>query len=293
MTEHAHPSRWARAGLWLRFYVGRSIALDRETMRLHEWAAGERAAFLASKSAALPRLQAGCSADVRAGGVTFRATSPLDLGTFQSCLIDVHDELVVPGILDGTPQPVVLDVGANVGQFAAAVKTFVPGARIVSVEPDPDTHAKLARNLARMSGSRSHRVAVGERREVRRLHRHEVSVMATLRPGEVVDYDPRLTVEVDVVPLDELTTDLPRIDVLKIDVEGFEVEALRGARETLRRTRYLLIEIGLGREASGANLEALSLVRSLVPSARIVRIGRPLGTEADPICQDVLIALDG
>lgn len=291
MTQDTSETRWSRAALWLRFYVGRSVSLDRDTLGLRRWPVRERAAFLASKTAALPRIQSGRSADVRAGSVTFRATSALDLGSFQSCLLDVHDEVVVPGLLEDVDEPVVVDVGANVGQFASAIKTFVPRARIISVEPDPDTHAKLVHNLAGMSRARSHQVAVGEHREVLALHRHHVSLMTTLRPGEVEEYDPELMVDVDVVPLDELTQDLPRIDLLKIDVEGFEVEALRGAPQTLSRTRYLLIEIGLGREATGANMEALTLIRSLVPQARIVRFGRPLGGDEDPICQDVLIAL--
>lgn len=291
MTASTPRTRWGKAALWVRFYVGRSVALDRETLHLHRWGARERAAFLASKAAALPALQAGRTATVRAGDVHFRATSPLDLGTFQTCLLDVHDVVVVPAVLDGTPAPVVVDVGANVGQFAAATRAFVPDAQIVSVEPDPDTHAKLRHNLAGFPGARSHQVAVGEERAVMTLHRHHVSVMATLRPGEVEDYDPELTVDVDVLTLDEITADLPRVDLLKIDVEGFEVEALRGARETLARSRYLLLEVGLGRESSGANLEALALVRSIVPGARIVRFGRPLGGADTPICQDVLIAL--
>ena len=200
MTASTPRTRWGKAALWVRFYVGRSVALDRETLHLHRWGARERAAFLASKAAALPALQAGRTATVRAGDVHFRATSPLDLGTFQTCLLDVHDVVVVPAVLDGTPAPVVVDVGANVGQFAAATRAFVPDAQIVSVEPDPDTHAKLRHNLAGFPGARSHQVAVGEERAVMTLHRHHVSVMATLRPGEVEDYDPELTVDVDVRP---------------------------------------------------------------------------------------------
>lgn len=285
--------RWEYAALWLRFYVARSVALDRATLSLSRWPVAARAAFLASKAKALPRLQSGRPAQVTVGGTTFTATSALDLGSLQSCLLDVHDEIVVTGVLGDVAEPVVLDVGANVGQFLTAIKAFYPGAQVVSVEPDPDTHAKLATNAAPMPGVSTRCVAVGETRGSLTLHRHHVSLMSTLRPGAVEEYDPELTLEVDVLPLDELAADLPHVDLLKIDVEGFELEALRGARTLLRRTRYLLLELGLGRQLDGANLEVLALVHELVPGARVVRFGRPLGGAEDPICQDVLIELPG
>ncbi len=97
----------------------------------------------------------------------------------------------------------------------------------------------------------------------------------------------------DVARLDDVLVDNDFVDLLKVDVEGSELDVLQGGIEVLRRTRYLLIEIGLGRDTRGNNLELMSLVRDAAPGAKIIRFGRPLGSLADPIAQDVLISMDG
>jgi len=50
-------------------------------------------------------------------------------------------------------------------------------------------------------------------------------------------------VKVPCVRLDDELRDVPRIDVLKIDTEGYETHVLRGAGETLKKTERIAIEV--------------------------------------------------
>ena len=47
---------------------------------------------------------------------------------------------------------------------------------------------------------------------------------------------------VDVYPLDEMIAS-EHIDLLKIDVEGAEIEVLKGADKVLKRTKYVMVEV--------------------------------------------------
>ena len=225
------------------------------------------------------------------GRVSLTVRTTNEVGTIQSSICDVHDDVICAGVLGGKDSPVVVDVGANIGQFSAAILLFAPEAAILAVEPDPDVHARLATHLATAQGVRTACVAAGAE--------ERPSASATSRPAGDVDlahgrasgYDLVGTVEVDVVTLDELTRHLPAVDLLKVDVEGYELEVLRGAQSLLRRTRFLLVELGLGREQSRDNLDVFAAVRTACPDARIVRFGRPLGDPAAPLCQDVLLEL--
>lgn len=286
MTSHSRRRRNVPASLAL---ASQSVALDRRTLALARLPWSARRRLITAKAKALMALAAGTSGRMHVGCLTLDVENTNEVGTIQSSICDVHDD-VLSEVLDGE-SPVVIDVGANIGQFSAAVLLFVPHATVLAIEPDPDVHKRLAANLSSAAGVTTTCYAAGSVQGVLPLGRAALAVMSTLRQDALDGYDIVETVDVVVEQLDVLTENYPAVDLLKIDVEGFEIEALQGATELLKRTRFLLIELGLGRDPSRPNLDVLAAIRDVCPRSRIVRFGRPLGDPQHPLCQDVLLEL--
>ena len=211
----------------MRFYVLASLRMDRQTLGLHHLPMTQRLQLVAAKATALATLARHRPAPLRVGPITFTANSTLDLGSFQSCVVDVHDELVVPDLLSGRA-PVVVDVGANVGQFTCATKLFAPDAQIRCFEPDPAVYQSLAANVAALDHVEPRCAGLGAKAETVPFFRHEISLMSTLRPSSAETYDPANTIDVDVLRLDDAVADLDAIDLVKIDVEGLELDVIEG-----------------------------------------------------------------
>jgi FkbM family methyltransferase len=136
----------------------------------------------------------------------------------------------------------VVDVGANIGYNTLhAARLAGPKGRVVAIEPTPDNLAVLRSNVA-TAGLRNvavEPVAAGRTRGTRDLFvRGTVSAVNSLFPlscyASVTDVLP-----VPVVPLDELVDGA--VDVVKIDVEGAELDVLEGMSRLLRAPRVVLI----------------------------------------------------
>jgi FkbM family methyltransferase len=143
---------------------------------------------------------------------------------------------------------VFIDVGANVGVHAlAAARALEPlGGHVLAFEPEARAAAELER-AARDNGVNAitiERVALGAwrgRAELRSSvgwHTDDLGVLSLHGDGDLVS-------TVDVVPFDEWWNEnkCNRIDLLKIDVEGAEVEVLQGMEKTLARHRPRLIVV--------------------------------------------------
>ncbi len=136
------------------------------------------------------------------------------------------------------PKGVALDVGANVGAYALLLGRWVGASgRVFAFEPSPSAYDGLTTHVRmnRLDGVvTAVCAAVSER-----VGTQPFIVEATAGEGRLAARSStRPTVDVDVTTIDAFCAQAGIVpDFVKVDVEGAELEVLRGARETLARTR--------------------------------------------------------
>lgn len=165
------------------------------------------------------------------------------------------------------PGDTFVDVGANIGWFTLlAARRVGPRGGVVAIEATPDTLRTLEANLRRngVGNVALHGVAVGERDGTARIHAHG-EIRNIGRNSLIPDAAAAVSWEVPARRLDDLLRDVPAIRLIKMDIEGAEGLALRGAAETLARPEApdLLIEVvdGYLRALGSSAAEVFGLLR--------------------------------
>ncbi len=180
------------------------------------------------------------------------------------------------------PGDTVLDIGANFGLFTRFLSESVgKEGRVFSFEPTEDMFEVLEGNCASlgMGNARIFRTALSDRngvsemliplREDGTLNHYEASLGACGAGGKPV--------AVETSTLDEFCAHhgVERIDFIKCDVEGHELEVLDGARRTLLHHRpTMLIEVNDPLDAGGHGTRVLERIRELGYDIHTLREGR-------------------
>jgi FkbM family methyltransferase len=143
----------------------------------------------------------------------------------------------------------VVDGGASDGVWAAALREGGYGRRIVSVEPEAESYARLELRARDDPLWSCHRAALGARTDKGVLHVARNRQSSSLLPmlDRHLDLEPRsgyvANEEVELVRLDDLVGATQERVFLKLDLQGAELDALRGAEETLTATRAVELEL--------------------------------------------------
>jgi FkbM family methyltransferase len=189
-------------------------------------------------------------------------TSLLRLRTRKVCFSLIHSSCWIPlvncvapsveheSILAGLDSDLLIDVGANRGQFTLMTRVFHPRIPVHAFEPLPAEAAVYRRLLARRPGITLHEIALGAEEGEAQLHVSARPDSSSLLPiGELqTTLFPATgtirTLRVLVKPLDSLPQVWAnaRRAILKLDVQGFELSVLRGARRALANCAYVYAE---------------------------------------------------
>ena len=140
------------------------------------------------------------------------------------------------------PGAVIADVGANIGvNTVYAAQRVGPTGRVIAIEPTPDNLEVLRRNVARnhLPQVTIAPVAAGRAHETREFFiRGDVSAVNSFYQESVYAAVTEV-VPVTVAPLDDLVDG--DADLVKIDVEGAELDVLGGMTRLLRSPRLVIV----------------------------------------------------
>ncbi len=135
---------------------------------------------------------------------------------------------------------IVCDIGANKGSFLYWLARWSAPGRVVAFEPQPDLAERLARLCSRFSLDN---VVVEPRAVYSCSSRKTLFVPEGHQPGASLlrPAETSKAIQVQTTSLDDYLPDTANVSAIKIDVEGAELDVLRGAERTLRRCRPLIV----------------------------------------------------
>jgi FkbM family methyltransferase len=138
----------------------------------------------------------------------------------------------------------IVDVGANRGNWTRTALKYFPYSRFTMFEPQEKMREEVSDLLAH-PGIEFHCMGAGPVNSSMRLTQHERDDSHTFalspRQAQELGYQ---QIEVPVVALDDFFEGrgLPKIDILKIDAEGWDLEVLKGARKIVDEADIVLME---------------------------------------------------
>lgn len=148
----------------------------------------------------------------------------------------------------------VFDVGANIGQFAKQTRKTHPNSQIHSFEPIPEAYQKLSEWATSQNDMViANNFGLSSECQEMSMYKHDShlpssSVLKNTKIGEKIYPQTKSTqiIEAKFITLDSYAAEnnlLSKADcLLKIDVQGFELQVLKGAEETLNNCKIIIVE---------------------------------------------------
>ncbi|MCU1370651.1 MAG: methyltransferase, FkbM family [Ilumatobacteraceae bacterium] len=201
------------------------------------------------------------------------------------------------GALGSASAPLVLDVGANHGDYVQAVLSANPRSVVHAFEPSADVFAQIEGRFADHPNVSCWNHALGAEAGTATLHWPDGhDGLASLTPRDLrafgLEVDHHTTVEVQTLDSWAAEVGIDHVDLLKVDVEGHEADVLRGASGLLERGQIERVQFEFG----GTSIDTRTFLRdvfdALGPGWEVRRmLPGALGTPVQPVERNEIFVL--
>lgn len=155
--------------------------------------------------------------------------------------------------MNNLESPIILDVGAHIGQTAKNYVNLFEKPSIYSFEPTSESFEELSENTKGLSNVEIFNFALGDKNEHGEIQLNRSSATNSLfaTSKQAYEYWPKGKVQThstekkEIRRLDDLDfiAALDRVDILKLDTQGSEYMVIEGATHTLKKTKLIYTEI--------------------------------------------------
>lgn len=201
-----------------------------------------RAALLYNPRLLLERLAVESTRRRRLARIKRTPASQLSPGHIDSLeLLDLANQLGID---------VIYDIGANIGTWTLLAKAVIPGAEIHAFEPLLSHQEGFVQNTRGIEDIVLHGIALGSANREESLHVTDFSDASSILPltqksEEHFGLKEVRNIKVQTKKLDEyrMVRDFPLPDLMKLDVQGYELQILNGGRECLKSSKAVILEV--------------------------------------------------
>ncbi|MNK56820.1 2-O-methyltransferase NoeI [compost metagenome] len=146
---------------------------------------------------------------------------------------------------------VIVDAGANIGSVSTELNYWFPDAKIFAFEPVARTFATLKSNVNKLSNIQPYQLGLGDTQQKISINLNPENTINSIK-SDFNNLENIEREEITIITLNDFLTEsgIKDVDILKIDVEGFEFEVLYGCKHFLQSIKLIILEVGFEREST-------------------------------------------
>jgi FkbM family methyltransferase len=166
----------------------------------------------------------------------------------EDCHIDSLELLQL--IKNEISNPIIFDIGAYIGTWTQLAVSILPNAKLYLFEPIAINFQKLKENLGKLNNCELFNLGIGAneyKTYINVANCSDASSILNLEDNTTKTYNiqNQRKEEIEIFSLDHIiaANNLPKPNVIKLDIQGYELEAFKGAIDTLKNVEFIICEV--------------------------------------------------